>query len=165
MHNQRQWRHGVWRLTHNLAQKLDVEDIMNACARWRLQSVCHRPNSLHHLIRPEEFGCQLGWSCLTDRDGGAMVQPEPRPVAHRQFQRSMPLVMLPLHQGLRLHQPATNFSEEDITISHLAIYRDHPRRAWLEGCHWWRSAAVDNLKWRRPQCRLVGSVVAIFGPR
>jgi hypothetical protein len=94
-----------------------------------------------------------------------MVQPKSSPVAHHQFQRPMLLVVLLLHQRLRLHQPAANFSEEDIAIPRLAIYRDHQRHARLKGRHWQRSTAIDHLKRCRPQCCLVGSVVAVFGPQ
>jgi hypothetical protein len=41
----------------------------------------------------------------------------------------MPLIMLLLHQRLRLRLPVMDFSEEDVTVSQMALYGNHTRCA------------------------------------
>jgi hypothetical protein len=38
---------------------VDMEDIVQFSPGWKLQSICHCPQSLHDLIRPKELRAEL----------------------------------------------------------------------------------------------------------
>jgi hypothetical protein len=94
VHNGWQRRDFSWSSAFKSPQELNMEDIVNAGAWWKLQAVCHGPDTLQHLVRPEEFWGQLGWTSVPHRHNGVMVQAQPHRIAHRELERPVLLVML-----------------------------------------------------------------------
>jgi hypothetical protein len=60
---------------------------------WKTKPIRNWSNPLEHLVRAKVLRCKLGQGTIADLDRGAIIQAESRPIADRELQVPMLLVM------------------------------------------------------------------------
>lgn len=77
-------------------EQRDVEYIVNACIRWKSQTISHIPNPLHHLERLVILRTQLATAMGIEGGHGPVKKTQPIPFPHRIYRLATFLVVLEL---------------------------------------------------------------------
>jgi hypothetical protein len=160
-----QWWHDPWLHAFKFLQERHMERIVDTSSRRQQQSVGQTAHPPKHFIRPIVFRRQLGLDTISHRRCRALVQAQPDQVGHRKLEWPMQLVMRRLHKCLCLEEAVSDLSEEGVAVAQLLINCGDAARPCLEQDHGWRRTAVDHLKGRRAERRLIRRAVAVLCPR
>jgi hypothetical protein len=76
----------------------------------------------------------------------SLMQAQPHPVSHCKLSRPVLLIILPLHEFLRVQQTVTDVSQKSVPVKQLPIQSLNPCRPWLVWNQCRRITAIHNMK-------------------
>jgi len=161
----RQRRRCSWRRADELLEHTDVEHVVKASVRRKLQAHGDIVDELDDAVRADEAGLELARGRPGEGGGGTLSKTKKSPIANLVGHRPMLSVVVALLHGLRLLQAVAHVGEESLTGFHVLGDCGNTSLTGLVRADGWRVTAVHHAKWRLTERGLVRRVVDVLSPR